>query len=242
MMILDRLNKKPFAVVSHRTAAGVHPENSLSGIEYSIMVGADIVEFDVRMTRDGLLVLYHDENFRRVYGIDKKVRDVTYEWIIENITMGNDEKIPLLEDALEKTRGRIGVFVEIKEPDTTRQVVKTIEQYGDVGDTAIISFYDEAITTAKMIRADIITGLIYFKPPGRIFDAKKLKADLVLPHYRIATRKANQLAHRLKLKVVVWTINDEDKVIEAYQRGADGIASDYPEKLIKLRERLKSPH
>ena len=238
MTILDRLNKKPFAVVSHRTAAGVYPENSLGGIEYSIRVGADIVEFDVRMTRDGLLVLHHDEDFKRLYGIDMKVRDVTYEWIIKNITLGNDEKIPLLEDALEKTRGKIGVFVEIKESDTTSQVVKTIEKYGDVGDTAIISFYDEAITTVKRIRSDVITGLIYFKPPGRIFDAKKLKADLVLPHYRIATRKANQLAHRLKLKVVVWTINDEDKVIEAYQRGADGIASDYPEKLVEMRKML----
>ncbi len=235
MGILDRLSIKPFTVVSHRTAAGVKPENSISGIEYSIMVGADIVEMDVRSTRDGVLILFHDEDMARLFNIEKRIRDVSYEWLNKNVTLSSGEPVPTLEEALEKGRGRIGFFIEVKEPDTTRDVVETLLEKADPRDAAIISFYDEALTTASKTYPDITTGLIYFKPPGRIFDAKKLGARIVLPQYRIATVKANKLAHRLKLKVVAWTVNDEETAVRAVERGVDGVATDYPEKLVRLR-------
>ena len=135
-------------------------------------------------------------------------------------------------------KGRVGLFIEIKEPETTDRVVELVVKHGMAGDVAIISFYDEALKRVKELRPEITTGLIYFKPPGRIFDAKKLGASIALPRYNIASEKANRLAHRLGLKVVVWTVNDEELAREMVRRGVDGIASDYPDMLIGLRRRL----
>ncbi len=239
MSIIERLEQKPFAVIGHRGAAGRRPENTLSAIEYAVSVGVDIVEVDVRKTHDDKLVVFHDEDFKRLFGVDARVRDVDYEWIIENIRFSNGETIPLLRDVLESTRGRAGLFIEVKEPDTTSAIMGLIKEYDMVDDVAIISFYDEALLEAKKYLPRIVTGLIYFRPLGRIFDAKRLKASIVLPRYNIATRKANDLAHRLGLKIVVWTINSVELVYEMFRRGVDGIASDYPEMLVEVRSRIK---
>jgi glycerophosphoryl diester phosphodiesterase len=62
----------------------------------------------------------------------------------------------------------------------------------------------------------------------------------VLPYYKLATQKAVVFAHHLGLKVVSWTINDEKIALLMYYRKVDGIATDYPDKIIKLRDMLVS--
>ncbi len=237
MKILERLGTKPFAIIGHRGAAGLAPENTLKAIETGIRAGADIVEVDVRSTRDGKIVVFHDPDLSRLAGVEKNIGDVTYEWLRENIRIGG-EPIPLLEDVVEQVKDRVGLFVEVKEPQITRRVLGILEAHGILGDVAVISFIDEVLVEAKAINPGVVTGLIYFKPPGRILDAKKLGARIVLPNYRIASRKANAFAHRLGLKVVAWTINDEENMMKAYENGVDGIATDYPDKASELRKKL----
>jgi len=67
------------------------------------------------------------------------------------------------------------------------------------------------------------------RPPGKIVEAKEIGAQIVLPLYRLATDKAVAFAHRLKLKVVSWVINDFETAKIMYERKTDAIASDYPD-------------
>ncbi len=239
MNILERLETRPFSVIGHRGAGGRFPENTLKAIEYAIEIGVDIVEVDVRSTRDGELVVFHDPDLKRLFGIDKKVRDLEYRWIRENLRLG-DQYIPLLSEVLDLIGDRVGLFIEVKEPDTVEKIVEMVEEYGLVDSIALISFYDEALKHVRRLSGNIVTGLIYFRPPGRLFDAKKLGASIVLPRYSIATRKANDYAHRLGLKVVVWTVNDPGLVVEMFRRNVDGIASDYPDMVLRVRGELVS--
>ncbi|RLG78945.1 MAG: glycerophosphodiester phosphodiesterase [Thermoprotei archaeon] len=238
MDVIECLSKKPFSVIGHRGAAGRAPENTLKAVEYGIKVGADVVEVDVRSTRDGVLVVFHDQDLLRLTGINKRLRELEYPWIEENVRV-KGEHIPKLDEVLEAVKDRVCLFVEVKEPDTTRKVVKTLLQHRILGSTALISFYDEALVEARSIAKNIVTGLIYSKPPGRVLDAKKLGAKIALPHYRIASAKANSLVHRLGLKVVVWTVNSEKDALETYRKGADGIASDYPDLMVSLRNSIR---
>jgi len=235
--VLARISRKPFAVVGHRGAAGRFPENTLKSIEYAIAAGADVVEVDVRATRDGRLIVFHDPDLKRLFNRSERVRDLEYAWIRSNLLLGG-EPIPLLEEVLETVRDRVGLFIEVKEPDTTSHVVELVKRYGVVKDTAIISFYDEALVRAREVEPQIATGLIYAKPPGRVLDAKRLGASIVLPHYSIATEKANSLAHKLGLRVVAWTVNDTDTAVRLVKSGVDAIATDLPDALIELRRRL----
>ena len=239
MKIKQLLSKKPFGIVGHRGARGVKPENTIAAIEYGINASVDIVEVDVRRTKDGKLILLHDPDFKRFTGRAIKPEELELEFIKENITI-DGEPVATLDEALETVNGRIGMFIEIKEPITTDDVLAAVLRHKALEWVAIISFYDKALTTAKQLLPSVTTGLIYMKPPGRIFDAKKLEADFVLPYWKIATAKANYTAHKLGLKVVVWTINDEKIAMEMLERKADVMATDYPDLLVELRNKLST--
>ncbi len=237
MKIKELLNKKPFGIVGHRGARGVKPENTISAIEYGIKAGVDIVEVDVRRTKDGKLILLHDPDFKRFTGRTIKPSELELSFIKENIKI-DGEPVATLDEALETVNGKVGMFIEIKEPITTDDVLASVLKHKALDWVAIISFYDNALTMSKQLLPSITTGLIYMKPPGRIFDAKKLEADFVLPYYKIATAKANYTAHKLGLKVVVWTINDKETAKEMLERKADVMATDYPDLLVEFRDRL----
>ncbi|ACO03117.1 MAG TPA: glycerophosphodiester phosphodiesterase [Persephonella sp.] len=237
MDILKTLSRKPFSVVGHRGAKGRRPENTVSAIKFAIDCGADIVEVDVRSTRDGELILLHDPDFKRVSGKEISPSQLDFRSIRESITVYG-EPVATLDEALETVKDKICIFVEIKEIDTVEKVMDRIRTFKCENQTAVISFYEEALSRVKEINPQITTGLIYAKPPGKIIEAKKLKADIVLPGYWLATEKAVSFAHRMGLKVVSWVINDEEHLRLAVSRKIDAVATDYPDLIVKLREKF----
>ncbi len=237
-MIKELLQTEPFAVIAHRGGGLEAPENSLKGIRHGMRVGADIVEVDVRRTKDNRLILLHDADFARVCGIEKRPKEMELSQIKEELLIFDKEPVATLEEALDTTDGKKGLFIEIKEPETTEQIVRLIQEREAQYWCAIISFYEEALVQSKKIDPSITTGLVYSRPPGKIVEAKELGADFVLPHYRLATIKANRYAHFLGLLVAAWTLNDRFEMVEAYKRGVDAIASDYPKVLVQLRKKL----
>ncbi len=238
--IEEALKRKPFFVVGHRGAKGAKPENTISAIEYAISIGVDIIEVDVRRTKDKKLILLHDQDFKRVAGLDRKASELDYSYIKENIRI-DGEPVATLDECLETIKGKTGLFIEIKEPETTDDILATVIKHNAVEWVAVISFYENALKMVKELLPSIKTGLIYMKPPGKISEAKEIKAEIVLPFYKIATAKANYFAHKLGLKVVVWTVNDEKTAKEMVERKADGIATDYPELILSFREKLAEP-
>jgi glycerophosphoryl diester phosphodiesterase len=235
--ILERLSIKPFSIIGHRGAAGRLPENTLKSINYAINVSVDIVEVDVRATRDNVLVVFHDADFKRLADVDVPVRSVEYSWIKSSILI-NGEHVPLLEEVIDVVKDKVGLFIEIKEPDTIKGVIELVRSSGILEQVAIISFYDEALITAKRLEPRIATGLIYAQPPGRVLDAVKLGAKIVLPQYKITSEKSINLAHKYNLRVVAWTINSRVEALRLVRAGVNGLATDLPDELVKFRSEL----
>lgn len=207
--------------VGHRGVPALELENTLPSIQRAIELGAKVVEVDLQKTADGVLVLSHDEDLSRVFGKSLRIREATWE---EVKSVHKDGYRPArLEEALEVVAGKAGLFLEVKNPQDVLEVLQVVYSHKATDWTAIISFYPEAI---EKIKGKITTGLVYSRPPGMIPEAKKLGCTFVLPKYPLATQKAVDFAHRLKLKVVAWTVNDLQKAKELFQRGVDGIATD----------------
>ena len=238
--ILERLTVKPFSVVAHRGGGGEFPENTLKAFEGSLNLGVDVVECDVRETADGELIVLHDPDFKRVAGIEKSPKELTLKEIKERVRIGGEEPVPTVEEVLETVNGRCGLFVEIKEPETTEKLVKRVKGKAEKADwISFISFYPEVLKRVKEIDRRLTTGLIYSRPPGGIVTAKEIGAEIVLPRWPLATEKAVRFAHRLKEVVVVWVINDKKSLDRALKNGADAMATDLPSWLMSEREKLR---
>ena len=232
MDIIEALSRKPFSIVGHRGAKGLAPENTLKAISIALELGVDAVEVDVRATSDGKLILLHDEDFWRVAGVKAKPREMTYDEIRSKIRIGG-EHVPTLEEAIELINGRVGLLIEIKELETIDRIVDVLREYRFPEWIALISFYEEAL--ANVPKEKIVLGLIYSKPPGKIVEAKRIGAKIVLPHFRLASRKAVNFAHRLGFKVVAWTVNDTSTLARTLENGVDAVATDYPNFALDFR-------
>jgi len=239
MNIIQKLLVKPFAIVGHRGAKGECAENTLPCIEHALKVGVDVVEIDVRETADGELILLHDPTFERVAGVNLSPKELTLKEIKERIRIEGKYEVPTLREVLEVVGNRAGLFAEIKEPQTTDKVVQEVLKYGNPNLTAFISFYEEALKRIKEIDEELKTGFIYAKPQGAITKAKELRAEIILPKWMLATPKAVAFAHRLKLKVVAWVVNDGRTLERVLTAKVDAVATDKPSWLVEVREKLK---
>ena len=236
--VLEVLGRKPFAVVGHRGARGLAPENTLAALRKAIDAGADIAEFDLQVTSDGAVVASHDPVLRSADGRTVDVRNASLAEV-KSVDLGGGETPPTLEEIIEEARGRILLFLEVKEPGDAGRVIEVLKRENALDMVALISFHDEALYTARWLEPGLPTGIVYFRPPGRILDCRKLGCRIVLPRYPLATAKAVSLAHRLGLRVVAWTVNEERWVLELAKRGVDGIATDYPDMVVAARRRLE---
>ncbi|KSW12712.1 hypothetical protein CF15_04390 [Pyrodictium occultum] len=235
--ILEALGRRPFAVVGHRGAKGLAPENTLAALRRAVEAGADIAEFDMQVTADGRVVASHDPVIKGVDDRTLNVRKASLDEV-KAVDLGGGEHPPTLEELLAEARGRILLFLEVKEPGDTGRVLEVVRREKAVDMVALISFHDEALLEARRLEPGLPTGIVYFKPPGRILDCRRLGCRIVLPRYPLATEKAAALAHRLGLRVVAWTVNEERWILELARRGVDGIATDYPDMAAAVRSRL----
>ena len=231
MQVLEALSRRPFAVVGHRGAAGLRTENTIGSIREAMRLGVDAVEVDVRSTADGVLVVHHDEDLRRLFNVPRKVRELTLSEI--RAVRAGEEGVPTLHEAISEVSGRVGLLVEVKEPQDAPAVVRTIRDEGASDWAAVISFHPDAVAEAS--RAGLVSGLIYSRPPGEIVQAHRLGARLVLPIHTLATAAAVGLAHRMRLKVVAWTVNQPNQALELSTRGVDSIATDRPDLILRAR-------
>jgi len=228
--VLETLSRK--AVVGHRGFPRRRPENTIASFVAAVEAGADIIEMDVWKTADDVVVVIHDGAVTAPDGV-LKVKEARWRELSGYRVDG--EPIPTLEGALQAVAGRAGVFVEVKDPEAAGLVGDVLRRVGAASWTAVISFHEEALVPLKGL---VPLGLIYAKPPGRIADARRLGLDLVLPHYRLATARAVDFAHRMGLKVVAWTVNDGRTMEGLWSRGVDGIASDDVELAVSVRNKF----
>ncbi len=225
---------KHFFIVAHRGFSGIYPENTMLSFKKAVEYGVDIVELDVRLTKDGTPIVFHDKSLKRLVGKPGLISDYVFKELSSFKIDG--EKILSLSEALEYLVDHVGVFIEVKEDEAIKPIMDLIREHSIADKVAIISFSKYPLEYARRINPDIVTGLIYMKPDGGIVLAKEIGAKIVLPFHRLASSKSIAFAHRLGLKVVVWVINDADNAVKYIKRGVDGIATDYPDRILKILE------
>lgn len=207
-------------------------ENSAEAFEAAIALGADMIELDVRRTRDGRLIAYHDA--RRAWNRTGALRH-------DELTVKRGPSPPpLLEDVLALAKGRIAVDIDLKERGYVSQVAALLMDFGPHR-CLISSFLDDVVVEAKRSAPELSAALLIAPGAYRwpIVRAARAGADYVGIGRRLAHAALLRRAMQARIPCLIWGVNDipgADRFLE--HDAVRGIISDRPGVVLERRARL----
>lgn len=245
-------------VLAHRGgSAGRFPENSIDAFLAGIAAGADVLELDVRLSRDGRVVVIHDERIDRVCGGSGAVAELTFSEI-RNHPMRDgagrvhrDCRIGSLDDVLVRcSEVRLNIDLKSAEPSLARAVYELLGRHDALSRTTVASFLPEALEHFRAIAPEVRTSahpgevkaLLLARLSGGAVDTPAQAVQIprrygVLP---LATRGFVRFLHRRGFHVDVWTLNDATSIRAAALVGVDGIVTDDVERARTVLTTLRS--
>jgi glycerophosphoryl diester phosphodiesterase len=230
-------------VTAHRGHARAAPENTLSSMRKAIECGADYAEMDVQLTGDGVVVLLHDRDLKRVSGDPRRLEDVPFDEV-RRLDVGSwfapafaGERVPTLVEVIQLCRGKIRLNIEIKvfsPPQLLIQKVADIVREQNFESECLITSLDaDTLRQVQQINPRLKTGLTVAQALGNIhrleFDALSVRADFL-------TDDTLRAAHALGREVHVWTVNDPRQMFTVIKRGVDNIITSDPDEAIRVRK------
>jgi len=234
-------------VYGHRGASGYAPENTLEAFELAAKQGAYGVELDVQLTRDGELVVAHDEWLERVSEGQGFLKDYTLKELKGlhfNKTFPSfaNARIPTLREVYELLKPT-GLYVnaELKNsvfdyPELERRVLELAAECGMSDSVIYSSFNHHSMLRMKALDSAAVCGLLYEGVLVRPWEyAKALGMDALHPQFceTLITKGECEEAHALGLKVNTWTVNGETELGMVIAAGVDGIITNYPDRALR---------
>ena len=192
-------------IIGHRGAAGIEPENTIPSIEAAVREGVDIIEFDIQATKDGKLVVFHDQNLLRLCGINKKVSEMTLKEI--NMTSTHSgHPIPGFVEAMEAA-GKIPVLLDCKGKGWARITYEALKKHK--GPTPLITSEDtNEMFRFKELRPDIPTYVSELTRPFEgVYKARLHNFTGISLNFWVLTPLAYFYARRRNLKFMIFTVN-----------------------------------
>ena len=223
-------------VIAHRGASSMARENTLEAFQKAIDLRADMIEFDVRRTKDQRYVIHHDPQLA-----GKHLNRITY-LEVRQIARTLGFHVPELEEALHLARGRIGLDIELKEVGYEREVIDRICDLLPREDFIVSSFRRVSISRVKQYRSGVRTGFIFRYAAALSKDILEGDTDWLLPVRSVATGKLLERMRRTGKKIAIWTVNDMKEMKRFLDDDrVEGIITDRTDAALAIRAGLKAP-
>jgi len=227
-------------VIAHRGASGTLPENTLPAYALAVEQRADMIEIDLHRTRDGAVVIAHDEGLERLGGRGE-IADATLSEV-RDLDAGNGERVPTLDEVLDRFGTQIPFNLELKRgtradyPGLPAAALEAVETRDLLGQTLFSSFYDSVLSGVRgASRAARIGLLLSPRDPSRAFErARAVGAEALNPWIGLARRELIQEAHAEGLAVYVFTVDAEEDMRRLLDLGVDGLFTNHPDRLRAL--------
>ncbi|MGH8433510.1 MAG: glycerophosphodiester phosphodiesterase [Pseudomonas sp.] len=258
--VLATLGSEPL-VIAHRGGRGLWPENSLFAFERANALGVDMLEMDLRRTRDGELVVIHDAKVNRTTNGSGKVAELSlaelqaldagYRWTADggesHPYRNQGIRIPTFSEVLARFPQRAKV-VEIKVPDIgmEAQLCQLLEASGQRDRVLVGSFYDRSLQEFR----EVCPGVATSAGPVSVRLLVALNwlglGTLLSPSYQalqipersgsleVASDSLLKTAQARGLNVQLWTINEQPAMRHLLDMGAQGLITDYPDRALQL--------
>lgn len=231
-------------IIAHRLGGYEGPENTVEGLKTSIELGVAGAETDVQRTKDGQYIILHDDNFKRLCGVNKKPSDLTLDEIKE-LTITDRQftaKISTLDEVLNTAKGNdILLFVELKGATADIQmaddVVQIVKDKGMQEQVVIISLKYNLIDHIETNYPEMKTSFLSF---GSFGDTADLATDGLALEEESATDNNIQMIHEVDKWVQVWTPDSAEEQEEYLNSDADYIITDNVKQAQNITEELEN--
>ena len=238
-------------VIAHRGSSGTAPENTMAAFREAAASGADMIELDVRLTRDGQCVVLHDRTLRRTTGVRGRVWEAKMADILR-LDAGSwfgprfrGERVPTLREVLSWVPRTLGLNIEIKTDGDPRPCrvaaqacVSAIRELSAARTLLVSSFDRRVLRHLHGLMPELPTGVLYVPPRG---DKGGSPALTRTSRHRALICSRTQLrryvardARRHGLLLYCYTINHHHHLARALAHGVDGVITDYPARLCRL--------
>jgi glycerophosphoryl diester phosphodiesterase len=240
-------------IVAHRGDKACAPENTISAFKQAADKGADAVEFDVKLTSDGRVIVIHDQTVNRTTNGSGNVARLSFAELQE-LEAGVQfpgkflgEKIPTLDEVFEAVGKRLYMNVELTNYSTPTdslipKVVDLVKKHGVQSRVLFSSFFAQNLHKARQLLPDVPSGLLTF--PGRLGwwgRAFGWRGDYTAmhPNYRDVNLELVARVHAAGKKVNTWTVTTKADINKMYELGVDGIITGNLELTLRLLGRIK---
>lgn len=236
--------------IAHRGASAYEPENTLRAFARAIDMGATLIELDVHLSRDGHLVVIHDADLARTTTGTGRVSDLTLEEI-QRFDAGLGEHVPTLAEVIDRVRGQVQLYIELKGQQTPAAVVTTLQAKDFVEQAIVGSFYPWLPQKAKFLEPALRTSvLVAWRDRHADFVdwALAVNANFVhlcwehgspTPHH-LASADLITSIRRHGLETILWHEERPEELLQLVQLDVYGICTNTPDVLASILGRSAS--
>lgn len=240
-----------FMIIAHRGASAYYPENTMAAFKGAVELGAEMIELDVTLSKDGVPVIFHDVKLNRHSDGKGLVSDHTLE-DLKSLDAGSwfhpkfsDQKIPTLEEVLDFASGNIALNIEIKpeavsnnlDGNTVKKCLDLVHKH-DMSDYVLFSSFDyRAAKQLKKLDPKMPAALLYHnrsynKLPHQLL--QDYQADAFNCSYRQLNKKWIADLQEHNIPSFIYTVNKEAKMRALLEAGVTGIFTDKPDVLAQI--------
>lgn len=253
-------------VIAHQGGDGIWPGDTLYAFEKAVETGADVLEMDAHITKDGRIVLMHDETVDDTTDGTGRIEDMTldelkrldaaYDWSKDGGQTfpyrGLGITVPTLDEVFERfPQMRYVIEIKLTENPIDKPLCELIRKY-DMGDKAMVaSFHDDAMRNFRSTCPEVATSASRGEVTRFVLLGKIFLSGLVAPQYQsiqppydpaesmnipIMTKRFIREAHAKNIRVEPWTVDDPELMRQYIEWGVDGIITDRPDLMVEILE------
>ena len=208
--------------IAHRGDPVAERENTLAAFAVAVAQGADMVELDLRCTRDGSIVVLHDPTLLRLWHVDRAVADMD---VAEVVAIGQgDLRIPTFRQLLKEVD--IPLMVDFTGPEVVEGALAAVRQADAVERSLFVTGHIPDLRTLRALAPEVRIGLTWVRPePPDPALLMELNAEYWNPTFRLLTSERVAAVHNLGRKVSCWTVDKTRHMSRVSAAGVDAIVS-----------------
>jgi len=258
------LNAPRTRVIAHQGGDGVWPGDTMYAFEKAVEIGSDVLEMDAHITRDGRIVLMHDEAVDRTTDGTGLIEDLTleelkrldgaYDWSPEDGATfpfrGQGIQVPTLDELFEKfPRMQYVIEIKLTKNPIDRPLCDLIREYSMQDRVMVASFHDEAMKNFRAVCPEVATSASRTEVRNYVLLGKAALWGFYIPDFQtiqppwdpeeslgiqIMTERFVRESHAKNIRVEPWTVNDPELMKLYIDWGVDGIITDRPDLMLEV--------